>query len=87
MGSSNASGEPPAHLKNTCPQLVWRNGHVVLVITTAIEHMPADRRKQSPEAGSLFVAPTPWTRLANPIQQRLQPHSHSHQEIRLTIIG
>ncbi len=47
-------GSPQA----TCPQLIAWRGRVWLVITTAVEHMPAERRASSPEAGSLFVAET-----------------------------
>jgi sugar lactone lactonase YvrE len=47
-------GSPQA----TCPQLIVWNGRVWLIITTAVEHMPMDRRSDSPEAGSLFVAET-----------------------------
>ncbi len=47
--------------QNTCPQLIMVDGKVHLVITTALEFMPEDRRAQSPEAGSLFSSPTDWT--------------------------
>ena len=33
-------------------------GNVKLVITTAVEHMPAARRSDSPLAGALFIADT-----------------------------
>lgn len=45
-------GSPQA----TCPQLIAWQGRVWLVITTAVEHMPIERRGDSPEAGSLFFA-------------------------------
>jgi len=38
----------------TCPQWVLRDGALGLVITTAVEHMPAGRRKESSNAGCLF---------------------------------
>ncbi len=47
-------GSPQA----TCPQLLVSQGRVQLVITTAVEHMPMERRGDSPEAGSLFIADT-----------------------------
>ena len=47
-------GSPQA----TCPQLIVWQGRVWLVITTAVEHMPMERRGDSPEAGSLFLAET-----------------------------
>ncbi len=45
-------GSPQA----TCPQWVVWDGRVWLVITTAVENMPMERRKDSPGAGSLFLA-------------------------------
>jgi len=47
-------GSPQA----TCPQWIERDGRVWLVITTAVENMPNERRNESPEAGSLFLAET-----------------------------
>ncbi len=47
-------GSPQA----TCPQWVAWRGRMWLVITTAVENMPAERRDDSPEAGSLFLAET-----------------------------
>lgn len=49
--------------QNTCPQLVLHEGNVKLIITTAIEHMPAERRDASPEAGNLFWGETPFDSL------------------------
>ncbi len=53
-------GSPQA----TCPQWVEYQGKAMLVITTAIEHMPAGRRAESPNAGSLFAVETdqPWSK-------------------------
>ncbi len=43
----------------TCPALLpMPDGSVKLIITTAVEHMPAERQNQSPNAGGLFVADT-----------------------------
>ena len=42
----------------TCPQLVYWRGRVWMIITTAVEHMPTERRGESKEAGSLFLAET-----------------------------
>jgi sugar lactone lactonase YvrE len=50
--------------QNTCPQLVLHDGKVKLIITTAIEHMPAERRDASPEAGNLFWGETPFQTLS-----------------------
>ena len=49
-----SEGSPQA----TCPQWVSKDGKAVLVITTAVEFMPGDRRSASPFAGSLFCVPT-----------------------------
>jgi sugar lactone lactonase YvrE len=50
----------PGSPQNTCPQLIHADRKVYLVITTALEFMPEDRRANSPEAGTLFFAPTAW---------------------------
>ena len=47
-------GSPQA----TCPQLIMWEGRVWLVVTTAVEHMPIERRNDSPHAGSLFLGET-----------------------------
>jgi hypothetical protein len=43
-------GSPQA----TCPQWVEIGGQLVLVITTAVEHMASDRRVGAPSAGCLY---------------------------------
>jgi len=48
----------PGSPQNTCPQLLPWQGKIYLVITTAVENMPPERRHLSPEAGSLFHAKT-----------------------------
>ena len=46
----------------TCPMLIEdHEGKVKLVITTAVEHMPAVRRSDSPLAGALFIADTDFS--------------------------
>jgi sugar lactone lactonase YvrE len=50
------AGSPQA----TCPQLVELDGQIKLVITTAVEHMPSDRRASAPNAGCLFIGDTPF---------------------------
>jgi sugar lactone lactonase YvrE len=47
----------------TCPQWVSHQGKAALVMTTAVEHMPSLRRRESLNAGSLFVFETdlPWS--------------------------
>lgn len=54
VGEWHVPGSP----RVTCPCLVERSGRVELVLTTATEGMPADRRADSPAAGDLFVADT-----------------------------
>lgn len=48
------TGSPQA----TCPQWVLVDGRACLAITTAVEHMPAERRDAAPFAGALFLAET-----------------------------
>lgn len=50
--------QTPGSPQNTCPNLISYGGTIHLVITTAVEHMPADQEAECPEAGSLFIAPT-----------------------------
>lgn len=48
----------PGSPRVTCPAVVARDGGVKVVLTTAIEGMPAESRKTSPNAGDLFIAGT-----------------------------
>lgn len=49
----------PGSPQNTCPLLLPQaDGRVQLIITTAVEHMPADRLKGAPGSGCLYVADT-----------------------------
>lgn len=48
----------PGSPRVTCPLLVERNGKVEIVLTTAVEGMPAAMRQQCPHAGSLFIGAT-----------------------------
>lgn len=64
-GSLRRVWTTPGSPQNTCPNLVDHNGRVHLVITTAVEHMPADRRGQSPHAGCLFHAETDFETIGN----------------------
>ncbi len=61
--------QTPGSPQNTCPLLIeGSDGKVQLVITTAVEHMPADRRSDSPNAGGLFIASTSFpTAPASPV--------------------
>ncbi len=42
----------------TCPLLMRTGGHVKLILTTAAEHMSADKHKRHPDAGCIFIAET-----------------------------
>lgn len=62
-------GSPQA----TCPQLIVWKGRVWVIVTTAVEHMPTERRSESPTAGGLFLGETDmeidvnaWRRLTQP---------------------
>ncbi len=49
----------PLSPQATCPLLIeLANGSVKLIITTAVENMPLERRAQSPNAGGIFIADT-----------------------------
>ncbi len=47
----------------TCPQLIEHEGRIRLVLTTAVENMPAERQAKYPNAGCLFIADTEFDRL------------------------
>lgn len=48
----------PGSPQNTCPALVVDQGHVRLIITTAVENMSDENRQRCPNAGHLFLAET-----------------------------
>ena len=50
----------PGSPQATCPQLIRRNGRVMLVVTTAVEHMAPARQARCPNAGCLLVGETPF---------------------------
>jgi sugar lactone lactonase YvrE len=51
----------PLSPQATCPVLLpMPDGSVKLIITTAVEHMPSDRRQQSSNAGGIFIADTTY---------------------------
>lgn len=52
----------PHSPQNTCPLLLeMPDGSIQLIITTAVEHMPVDRRENSSHAGGLFAAVTSFS--------------------------
>ncbi len=57
-GSLQTIWRCPGSPRVTCPQLIRRNGTVQLLLTTAVEHMPADQQQRHPNAGCLFIAET-----------------------------
>ncbi len=55
----------PRSPQATCPALIkTTDGAVKLIITTAVEFMPAERRGRADQAGMIFVADTPFTEIA-----------------------
>jgi sugar lactone lactonase YvrE len=67
-GQLEFSWRTPASPQNTCPLLLpTSDGRVHLVITTAIEHMPAERQAGAALSGCLFIAETQFS------PQSLQP--------------
>lgn len=52
----------PNSPQNTCPLLLeMPDGSVKLIITTAVEHMPAERRADARQAGGIFIADTSFS--------------------------
>ena len=50
----------PGSPQATCPQLISTSKGVKIVVTTAVENMPQDRRASAPNAGCLFIGDTPF---------------------------
>lgn len=49
----------PGSPQATCPLLLeMEDGEIKLIITTAVEHMPHERRSDAPNAGGIFIADT-----------------------------
>lgn len=42
----------------TCPLLIEHKGKVKLILTTAVEHMPAEKLERHPNSGCLFIGET-----------------------------
>lgn len=55
----------PGSPRVTCPQLVERNGQVCLVLTSAVEHMPAEQLEKHPNAGCLFIGATSFSSIGD----------------------
>ena len=54
--------QTPGSPQNTCPLLISQGEKVVLVITTAVEHMDSDTKARCHTAGSLFIGDTDFER-------------------------
>lgn len=57
-GALEAVWECPGAAQVTCPQLFQTRSGVQLILTTAVEHLPADRLGNQPNAGCLFAGST-----------------------------
>ena len=57
-GQLEAVWECPGAAQVTCPQLLRSETGVSLVLTTAIEHLSAERLGKQPDAGCLFIGET-----------------------------
>ena len=55
----------PGSPRVTCPQLIERNGQVCLVLTSAVEHMPAEQLEKHPNAGCLFIGATSFVSIGD----------------------
>lgn len=62
-GKLEAVWQTPFAPQATCPQLVKHDGKVKLVVTTAIEHMTAERLAVHHQSGCLFIADTDFDSL------------------------
>ncbi len=54
--------QTPGSPQNTCPLLISNGEKVVLVITTAVEHLDAETKARCPHAGCLFIGATDFER-------------------------
>jgi sugar lactone lactonase YvrE len=71
-GATEAIWRTPGSPQVTCPRLVSHEGKVRLVLTTAIEHMTAERQAEAPQAGCLFWGETAFTELAEEVRFSLE---------------
>jgi sugar lactone lactonase YvrE len=71
-GTVEAIWRTPGSPQVTCPRLVSHEGKVKLVLTTAVEHMTAERQTDAPQAGCLFWGDTTFTELADEIRFSLE---------------
>ena len=64
-GELEAIWSCPGSPRVTCPQLIERNGRIGLVLTSAVEHMPAEQLVKHPNAGCLFVGATSFASIGD----------------------
>ncbi len=57
-GQVEAVWKTPGSPQVTCPLLIEHDGVVQIVLTTAVEHMPAEKQARYPNAGCLFIGET-----------------------------
>lgn len=62
-GELEAIWKTPDAPQVTCPQLLEIDGQIKLVLTTAVEHMSAERVARHPNSGCLFVGDSEFTSL------------------------
>ena len=56
----------PGSPRVTCPEFVRLNGEVKILFTTATEGMPEEVRAKAANAGTMFIADTPFTAMPAP---------------------
>ena len=66
-GQLEAVWKTPGSPRVTCPLLAEAGDRVVLLLTTAVEHMTAEERGRHPNAGCLFQATTSFTKVERPM--------------------
>jgi sugar lactone lactonase YvrE len=59
-GELEAIWKTPLAPQATCPQLIRHEGKVVLIVTTAVEHMSPERQAVYSNSGCLFIGETPF---------------------------
>lgn len=55
----------PGSPRVTCPQLISRQGVIMLLLTTAVEHMEADQQSRHSNAGCLFIGETQFKEVSH----------------------
>ena len=70
-GELEATWKTPGSPRVTCPLLMEVSGKVVLLLTTAVEHMTEEEQARHPNAGCLFQGATSIEGLAAPIRVEL----------------